>query len=69
MGLELAHATYAATAAAAGARPRDIGEFTDPADLLADQGDAGRDADPVGRAAQVRAFLAASEQAGETSMT
>jgi hypothetical protein len=61
--LSLAHATWAIAAAKAGAKPHEIGEWTDPADLMGEaEDDAGpaRDRDPAGRAAQIRAFLAAS---------
>ena len=65
--LSLAHAAYAAAAAAAGARPHQVGEWEDPADVLAGTGpDApARAKDPAERAAQVAAFLAAAGDAGE----
>ena len=67
--LELAHAAYAATLAAAGAKPHEIPDFTDPADEWAGAGDdtPDRAADPAERAAQVRAFLAAAGDAGEAT--
>jgi hypothetical protein len=68
MALELAHAGYAATTGAAGAKPHEIPEHTDPADEFAGAGEPpARSADPAERAAQVRAFLAAAGDAGETA--
>lgn len=66
--LVLAHAGYAAAASGAGAKARDIPGWEDPADALAGAGQdsPGRAADPAERAAQVRAFLAAAGDAGET---
>lgn len=69
MALELAHATWTATAIGAGAKARDLPEHEDPADTFSDDDDNGamREQDPAGRAAQVRAFLAATD--GETVST
>ena len=66
-GLELAHAGYAASAAGAGAKGREIPDWEDPADVLAavEPDAAPRSRDPAERAAQVRAFLAVTGDAGE----
>ena len=71
LALELAHAGYAAALGAAGAKPHEIPEFTDPADEWADAADdtPARATDPAERAAQVRAFLAAAGDAGEAVTT
>jgi hypothetical protein len=67
--LELAHAGYAAAAAGAGVQSRDIPDWEDPADVMAGAADAAtpRAADPAERAAQVRAFLAVTGDAGEAA--
>jgi hypothetical protein len=67
--LELAHAGYAAAAAGAGAKGREIAGWEDPADVLAgaEPEAAPRPRDPAERAAQVRAFLAATGDAGEAA--
>ena len=67
--LELAHAGYAAAAAAGGAKARDIPDWADPADALAEPEPAARAADPAARAEQVRAFLAAAGDAGDALIT
>lgn len=67
MALELAHAGYAATIGAAGAKPHEIPEHTDPADEFDGADEPRRAADPAERAAQVRAFLAAAGDAGEAT--
>lgn len=70
--LALAHAAWAVAAARAGAKRHEIGDWTDPADLLADDDDqagTGRARDPATRAAQIGAFLAGAGQAAETATT
>lgn len=69
--LALAHATWATAAAQAGAKRHEIGDWTDPADLMDDAaggpGDAARARDPAARAAQISAFLAASGMTGDAT--
>jgi hypothetical protein len=69
--LALAFATWAITAAKAGAKRHEIGEWTDPADLMDDAEDdtasaSRRERDPAARAAQIRAFLAGAGAADIT---
>lgn len=66
--LELAHATYAAAAVGAGAKGRDIPGWEDPADVFSGESEpdtAMRARDPQERAEQIRAFLAATGDAGD----
>lgn len=70
--LQLAHATWAQAASAAGAKSHEIGDWDDPADVLDDIEDTagtGRAADPAARAEQIRAFLATAGQAADATMT